>query len=441
MSIYADEKPRYFVLTDISNEPDDEQSLVRLLLYANEFDIEGLVATTSVWLRDRIRPERIAERVEAYGQIRDNLLKNADGYPTAEHLLSITKAGGTRFGMEGVGEGQDTEGSELLIEAVDRDDVRPLWVGVWGGPNVLAQALWKVRKTRSREETAAFVAKLRVYTISDQDNSAHWLRNEFPDLFYIVSPSSVDSKDYPKSTWCGISGDNFHGNFEGPDFHLVSNEWLDENVRNDHGPLCALYPWTKYLMEGDTPTYLYLIPNGLGVPEKPEFGSWGGRYAWNGEFFGDTIDTVVGVDGNSYSTNQATIWRWRQAYQHDFAARADWTITEPEAANHNPEVVVNGQAGKGPVEIVIDGGGVVALDASETTDPDGDELMVKWWIYREAGTYRGDDGAVADPSAWKTSLTVPHGASGRSLHVICEVWDNGTPTLSAFRRVIIRAKN
>ncbi|MCB1128715.1 MAG: DUF1593 domain-containing protein, partial [Verrucomicrobiae bacterium] len=44
-------KERVFVLTDISNEPDDEESLVRFLVYANEYDIEGLVATTSTWLR------------------------------------------------------------------------------------------------------------------------------------------------------------------------------------------------------------------------------------------------------------------------------------------------------------------------------------------------------------------------------------------------------
>lgn len=434
-------KPRYFVLTDISNEPDDEQSLVRLLLYSNEFHIEGLVATTSVWLRDKLRPERIDERVQAYGEVRENLLMHAEGYPTAEYLDSVTKSGSTRFGMEGVGAGQDTDGSELLIEAVDRDDPRPLWVGVWGGPNVLAQALWKVRETRSAAETAAFVAKLRVYAISDQDNSAHWMRNEFPGLFYIVSPSSVDDKDYPKSTWCGISGDNFHGNFSGPDFHLVSKEWLDENVRKKHGPLCALYPWTKFLMEGDTPTYLYLIPNGLSVPEKPEYGGWGGRYAWNGEFYADTVDSVEAQDGTSHTTNQATIWRWRKAYQHDFSARADWTVLSRSEANHNPLVIINGQAGKEPISITVDGASDVKLDASESSDPDGDEMSVRWWIYREAGTYQGDEGSVSQPGDWKTTISVPHGASGRSLHVICEVWDNGTPALGAFRRVIIRVRN
>ena len=58
-------------------------------------------------------------------------------------------------------------------------------------------------------------------------------------------------------------------------------------------------------------------------------------------------DTVVGRDGGTYTSDQATIWRWRAAFQHDFAARMAWTVTRPAAANHNPEVIVNGQTGRG----------------------------------------------------------------------------------------------
>jgi len=96
------EKPRVIVLTDITNEPDDEESMVRFLVYSNEYDVEGLIATTSVWLRDKVRPEKIRERIEAYGKVRKNLLKHAPGYPTTEHLLNVTKSGLPEFGMEGV---------------------------------------------------------------------------------------------------------------------------------------------------------------------------------------------------------------------------------------------------------------------------------------------------------------------------------------------------
>lgn len=178
--------------------------------------------------------------------------------------------------------------------------------------------------------------------------------------------------------------------------------------------------------------------------EKPRFLvltdiSRGGRYVWNGEFFSDTLDSVEGIDGKIHVTNQATIWRWRRAYQHDLAARADWSVAERADANHNPVVIVNTQAGKQPVQIVVEAGGSVDLDASGTSDPDGDELTVRWWIYHEAGTYRGAEASISDPGAWQTTMPVTRRASGRSIHVICEVWDNGTPALSAFRRVIVRA--
>ena len=78
------DKIRLITLTDITNEPDDEQSMIRLLLYANEFDLEGLIATTSVWLHDTVAPEKIVERIRAYGKVRPNLIKHADGYPTED---------------------------------------------------------------------------------------------------------------------------------------------------------------------------------------------------------------------------------------------------------------------------------------------------------------------------------------------------------------------
>ena len=225
-------KSRVLVLTDIENEPDDAQSLVRFLLYTNEMDVEGLLATTSVWMRDTTRVDKIQGHIEAYREVRDNLLVHADGYPEADFLLSQVKTCRDVYGMNGVGEGNDTEGSEHIIATVDKEDDHPLWISVWGGANCLAQALWKVRETRTPEELDAFVVKLRVYTISDQDDSGPWMRQEFPNLFYVVTPSSPhDGDDYKYATWVGISGDHFHGMFEGPNFDIVDNPWLLENIR------------------------------------------------------------------------------------------------------------------------------------------------------------------------------------------------------------------
>ncbi len=213
------------------------------------------------------------------------------------------------YGMNGVGEGHDSSASRLLIEVVDKPDPRPVWVTVWGGPNVLAQALWKVRATRTGAELEKFVAKLRVYTISDQDDSGPWLRAEFPKLFYITSPGSSNGGAYHHATWSGISGDYFHGRFAGADFTIVTNEWLDSNVRKK-GPLGAVYPRWEFLMEGDTPSFLNLINNGLSNPEHPEWGGWGGRYElytprfqrWHYQpetrpFYSDADDEVMGSDG------------------------------------------------------------------------------------------------------------------------------------------------
>ena len=158
------QKLRVLILTDIENEPDDAQSLVRFLTYANDFDVEGLVATTSCWQRDQIADWRIREIVEAYGKVRDNLDKHSPGYPSKDELLNLIKRGYPNFGMNAVGEDKDSEGSDWIIEVVDRPDPRAVWITIWGGSNCLAQALFRVKNSRSEQELQAFVKKIRVLT-------------------------------------------------------------------------------------------------------------------------------------------------------------------------------------------------------------------------------------------------------------------------------------
>ena len=387
-------KPRVLVLTDIENEPDDAMSLVRYLTYANHFDTEGLVATTSIHQKTHVAPSRIRRIVEAYGKVRDNLELHEPGFPTGEQLLGTVSEGLPAYGMTAVGDGHDSPGSELLIRALDRDDPRPLWVPIWGGPNVLAQALWKIRSTRPPERLARAVAKLRVYAISDQDDSGPWLRKEFPGLFYIVSPGFNAGGAYHHATWSGISGDYFHARCDGADSQLVTNEWLDRNIRQK-GPLGAEYPRWEFLMEGDTPSFLNLIDNGLGDPEHPNWGGWGGRYElytprpmkWHlspetRPIWTDADDEVLGVDGRWHDDNHATIWRWREAYQNDFAARMDWTIKPYAEANHPPAPRL-----AHPEQLVAKPGERVDLSAEGSSDPDGDALSCEWFFYNEAGTF------------------------------------------------------
>jgi hypothetical protein len=442
-------KPRVIVLTDITNEPDDEESMVRFLVYSNEFDVEGLIATTSVWLRDKVRPENIRERIEAYGKVRNNLLKHASGYPTLEHLLNVTKVGLPEFGMKGVGPGKSSEGSRHIIEVVDRPDDRPVWISVWGGPNCLAQALWDVKNTRSKEQLDAFVSKLRVYTISDQDNSGRWMRLTFPKLFYIVTPSSVDSAEYHKATWTGISGDRHYKNAPMHKFELVDNPWLQKNIIDNHGPLGLLYPKLEYIMEGDTPSFFNLISNGLGSRISPSYGGWGGRYVLH-QTYAETRpiwtnargcqDTVIAENGLQYTSAQATIWRWREAYQHDFAARMDWCVAKTyEKANHNPIAAFENDKSKAVVNLTAKSEETVKLSADGTYDPDGDKFSCRWFFYKEAGNYNGSVD-IKNDTAQQAHFIAPKVKTPCAVHIILEVKDAGRPSLYSYRRIIVNIK-
>ena len=443
-------RPRVIILTDISNEPDDEQSMVRYLCYANEFDTEALIATTSCWLRDRVAPEKIRERIVAYGKVHNNLIKHAQGYPTSESLMNLVTTGPMVFGMSAVGEGKSSPGSKRIITIVDKDDPRPVYISIWGGANTLAQALWEVRNTRSKADVKKFVSKLRVYTISDQDDTGPWMRREFPGLFYIVTPGFEENggKGYHFATWVGISGDKFHGHFNGADFDLVSNSWLDKHIRKDHGPLGALHPQTEYLMEGDTPSFFWLIPTGLSDPEHPDYGSWGGRYELNTPkkedyhyvaetrpIWTNADDQIVGIDGRIYKNNWATIFRWREAYQNDFAARMDWSIASKfEAANHNPLIVVNGIKGKIFVPLQAKSGETIDLNADGSTDPDGDQIEYTWFVYNEAGSCRQP--VVINQAGQNCSFVAPPVTKRETIHIILQAKDNGIPPLYSYRRVI-----
>lgn len=447
------QKPRIIVLTDIENEPDDAMSLVRFLTYSNQWDVEAIIATTSVHQRKETAAWRLREIVEAYGKVQPNLLKHEPGYPTADYLLSIIKEGRPDYGMHAVGKGMDSEGSELIIKSVDRKDERPVWVLVWGGANCLAQALWKVKDTRSDKDVEAFAQKLRVYTISDQDDSGIWIRKTFKDLFYIVSPGYHRFGGYHYGTWSGIAGDKFHGRFAGADYSLVDNPWMDEHIRCK-GPLGAQYPFMKFLMEGDTPTFLFLINNGLGNPERPDWGSWGGRYElyqprterWFLEpetrpIWTDAQDEVMGNDGSWHTSNKATIWRWREAFQNDFSARMDWTIKDYKNANHPPVARLNS-----PKEIIAKIGDRIELNAEGSNDPDGDQLSYRWFYYPEVGTFNiatartGDPLKIENADKAKAWFIVPKSERLGTMHIILAVTDNGIPALTRYERVIIDVK-
>lgn len=447
------QKHRLIVLSDIEAEVDDTESFIRLLLYSNQIDIKGLIATTSVWKRTSVAPEAIKKLIEAYGKVQPNLLKHEAGFLNGEALLRLVKQGLPVYGMQGVGKGKELEASEWILKVLEENDERPLWIAVWGGSNTLAQALYKIKQTKAETEAKRLIAKLRVYTISDQDDSGIWIRNNFPDLFYIVSPGD----DYGSATWSAINSV-----IKGINNEKISNSWLAQNIQQGHGPLGAEYPDVAYGMEGDTPSWLGLIPNGMSDPEHPEWGGWGGRYELYKPDFAmlkkggsgvpfepetrpiwtNAVDNYIPYVNNDYGRTlkfdtahfndyKVTLWRWRDDFQNDFAARMDWCVKSFSEANHPPIVTLTSSN-----EVTVKSGEWFGFDAGGSTDPDGDHLSFLWFSYPEAGSYKKPIIAEVEIShKWFT--IAPQVNKKETSHVILKVTDNGVPALSRYKRIII----
>jgi len=436
-------------MTDIgSGDPDDMQSMVRFLIYSNEYDVEGLIAVVAGTPNgDRVCEELIHKQIDAYKQVLPNLKKHAEGFPSSAYLHSITKTGLSQRGMPFVGKGKHTDGTQLLIEVAKRDDNRPLWITLWGGATTLAQALYDLRESHDTIELNRIITKLRIYAISDQDDAGMWIRKEFPTLFYIVSPSRPypDWWEYYRATWAGIAGDRFFRIGVGHCFDMVDNPWLKKNITEGHGALGELYPPSRFIMEGDTPSFLGLINNGLGWSLRPDYGGWGGRYQfyqastetrkiWTNNMH--SRDSVMSDNGKSEISDHATIWRWREHFQNDFAARMDWCVANKyKDANHNPIAVLNGDISKSVVYIPVKNGTSVKLSAEGTYDPDSNNYNVRWWIYQEAGNIKG--AFLKHSTGNETEVIFPDNIVKGSLHVIMEVRDDGEPNLWSYRRAII----
>ncbi|MBN1482888.1 DUF1593 domain-containing protein [candidate division KSB1 bacterium] len=435
------EKHRIILLTDIGGDRDDEQSFTRFLMYADQYDIEGLIATSiRIFPKDKHRPldgepqpHYLVNFINAYGKVRDNLLKHSEGWPEPEALLAVIRKGvktgrdapfNIRTGISGEGSGhypldqligddKDTEATELIIKVVDRDDPRPIWIPIWGGSVELAQALWRVRNDRSEEDLKKFISKLRVYAWGHQDASGLWIQENFPDLFYIVSTGGILYSADPK---------------------LHSKEWLDTHVRFDHGPLGALCPIRHGELGGaDSETFLGLIPNGLSEMEHPDWGGWGGRLKKQPGSEKQWIDVESNLDPDNLGH---TISRWAPHFQNDYQARLDWCVKEFAEANHPPQPVLNGDTSLDAIEITAKPGERIELDASGSSDIDQDELFYTWRFYPEAGNYFGWID-IENENNKSTGFVIPKDAAGTTLHIVLILTDDGSPPLTRYRRLVI----
>ncbi|THH40325.1 DUF1593 domain-containing protein [Neolewinella litorea] len=478
------DKARTVVTTD--GEIDDVDSFVRLLLYANELDLEGLVYSSSMWhykgdgkgttmvsemdMTRRLYGERadlrwpgeewMQELIGAYGEVYNNLTQHAEGYPHPDSLLQLVKVGNITF--EGEME-LDTEGSDFIRDLLlDETDPRPIYLQVWGGTNTIARALKSIEErygdTPEWPEIYRKVGeKAIIYTVMDQDVTyRNYISKQWPNVsvlynawqFWVLAYNWKKSVPKQLQYWLG-------------------GAFMGEHVIRNHGPLTARYysygdgqqqpgdpehihgdptrldsaQWGSFIpydfiSEGDSPAFLHLLDVGLDNREHPEWGGWGGRLVPSDTIPGRWEDGAAAADYNPYTQAPDTAYaqtRWLPALQRDFAARADWCVESYEVANHPPQVGLEGADRR-----VVKPREKVVLQAV-ATDPDGDELNYHWWQYGEVDTYRGEAMIILDGP--KATITVPNDIKpGQTLHFILSVTDGGAPSLTRYARIVLTAE-
>ena len=448
------ERPRVIVTSD--GEIDDECSMVRFLLYANEWDIEGIVTSSSQyhwqghnWAGD----DWIDPYLEAYSSVYPNLKEHSPDFPSPDYLKSITFLGN----VSAQGEMEEiTDGSRHIVNVLlDKSNDRPIWIQAWGGTNTIARALKSIEENHpNRMQEVA--DKIRLYLIWEQD----------------ATYQSYIKPNWGKYNIQTIISDQFIALFYHWKKYLPAQEqavlaapWMNKNILSNHGPLCDLYKAHDgakegfdvgdFRSEGDSPAFLHTIPNGLRSMEFPDWGGWGGRYTLVREntWLDPVSDPSYSYPEGRWYTSTAwgrsrlrkdipndteltaylkPIWRWIGTMQNDFAARADWCVSTFEEANHEPQVIL-----QHPNNLTAKKGATINLNASASKDPDGDELNYKWWQYEEADSYKGKI-EIEKTNLAKTSFIVPGNLNkGETIHVICEVSDNGIPRLTRYQRIVI----
>lgn len=420
-------KTRVINITDLLADPDDEQSLVRMFVTSNQVELEGIIVSTSCWRQhqDQQGMDVLCKIIDAYGEVLPNLQIHAEGYPSLEYIKSISVMGQTGYSMNGVGEGKDSEGSELIIAAVDEYDDRPVWINLWGGANTLAQALWKVQNTRSEAEVAKFVSKIRVYDVLGQDEAGAWIVTNFPDILYIRANL--------------VYGLNHSIQQQG--------EGYIKQIQN-LGPLGSVYPTAVWSYEGDSPSFMYQLPTGMNDPEHIDWGSWGGTFCAEKEPFIRSMDAVLNERDYApylmYGDSENNAWDfvnlWGDAIQNDFLARMIWSVTDAYSeVNHHPIAVLNEDATMDILNITVKAGENVKLSAKGSSDPDGDDLSYNWYVHRVNGLYSGNV-TIKGNNDINAYVEIPEDAKGNCIHIILEIHDDGEPSLYAYRRVIINVK-
>lgn len=428
-TIAAPQNPRVIATTD--GEVDDRSTMIRFLLYSCDFDVAGIVQVNSKYQKNGHSDKRwIEAELDAYEQVLPNLRKHNPDYPDASKLRSVMRVGNENAKDLWVAppdmETKNTAGAQLIIDTLLDNDPRPVHVLSWGGANTTASALWKLKTEYPKEKFDYAVSRIRIYCIWYQDGGGGWIQTNIPGAYINEAYRWNKVWDYQSIT----NAPRNRPSANPPEIQAYMNyQWLSENVTNNHGPLGALYPQT-YVSEGDTPSFLNLINNGLDAHLDYTLGGWGGRSAHDDPAFSNHLtDKNLTDDGNA----NKMFWRWIPAAQNDFAARLDWCVKDFKDANHPPIAKV-----KGSLQRDVKPGKTVKL-AATATDPDGNKLTYKWWEYADADSAAATVTIAHSDSLDKASFVVPN-EPGKQIHLILEVTDNGTPPLVGYQRVICNIK-
>jgi hypothetical protein len=427
-------KPRVIAMTD--GEVDDRSSMVRFLLYTNEIDLLAIIQTSSIFQRSGWSKDKwIEKQLDAYEQVHPNLIIHDPAYPTAAKLRSILYVGDEdsthlprNFSLRGGNsavEGDlinpanwpDTPGSDKIVEILLENDPRPVHLQAWGGGNTAARAFYKI-KTKYPKDYDRALSKVVMYHIWYQDAGGAYIEKYHPKVTMVLDNNFAGSWNYGSQRY--------------------TYQYIKDNVKNNHGPLGALYP-QDYVSEGDSPAYLYSVANGLRSHENPTYGGWGGRF--------------YNVYGNVYKDfDKASYTRWIEYANRDFEAKMDYCVATKFAdANHKPVIKVIGS-----LDRTVKSGETVELEV-EITDPDGQRPSASWWQFADADTFEGfvepsfqqgqnfnqggrGNPPPAGPVKSKISFVAPKVTSPSTIHMVLESSDraqNGVPSLTSFARFII----
>ncbi|WP_221391772.1 DUF1593 domain-containing protein [Dyadobacter sp. NIV53] len=471
-------KKRTIVTTD--GEVDDVDTFIRLLLYANEFNIEGLIYSSSQWhykgdgkgtlftsementakrygKRADLRwpgTTWMQEYINKYALVYNNLTIHAKGYPIPEYLQSIVKVGNIDFEGEMA---KNTDGSDFIKKILLDNNPEPVYLQIWGGTNTVARALKSIEEeykpTKDWESVYKKVSqKAIIYAVLDQDATYQkYIAKNWKEIRVLYNSDQFWSFAYP---WPKVVPTELQPYLRG--------DWFAKNIRFNHGALldgyylwgdgrqiegdpehthgnmeeAKKYGFTQYdfISEGDSPAFLYLVDVGLRSLENGSYGGWGGRmvqsksnpFRWEDGKHVTDFNPFTKTDDAAYPQT-----RWIDVIQNDFAVRADWCVKSYKDANHPPLVKLNHQQ-----NLTAKPGSIVKL-SGDASDPDGDKLLYHWWQYEEVGTCKSKvaiQGATDKTSQFKMPENI---LKGETIHIILEVKDSQAKSLTRYQRVII----